>query len=43
MRLLEQFDAMTKEYGFQVLDASQPIDQLAEQLKEKILPLLPQG
>ncbi len=41
--LLEQFDAMTKEYGFQVLDASQPVDQLAEQLKERILPLLPQG
>jgi dTMP kinase len=41
--LLEHFDAMTKEYGFQVLDASLPIDQLAEQLKERILPLLPQG
>jgi dTMP kinase len=42
-RLLEQFDAMTKEYGFQVLDASLPVDQLAEQLKQRILPLLPQG
>src|SRR5689334_18519293 len=41
--LLEQFDAMTKENGFQVLDASLPVDQLAEQLKQRILPLLPQG
>src|SRR5437763_9926296 len=39
-RLLEQFDAMTREYGFQVLDAGQPVDQLAEQLKQKILTFL---
>jgi dTMP kinase len=41
--LLEQFALMTHEYGFQVLDASQPVEQLNEQLKHKILPLLPHG
>jgi dTMP kinase len=42
-RLIEQFDAMSLEYDFRVIDASQPIDAITEQLKEKILPLLPQG
>jgi dTMP kinase len=42
-RLIEQFDAMSLEYNFRVIDASQPIDAITEQLKEKILPLLPQG
>jgi dTMP kinase len=42
-RLIEQFDAMSLEYNFRVIDASQPIDTITEQLKEKILPLLPQG
>ena len=42
-QMLEQFEAMTTEYDFQVLDASQPVEQLNEQLKHKILPLLPQG
>ncbi len=41
--LLEQFDAMTKEYGFQVVDASLPVEQLSEQLKQRVLPLLPHG
>jgi dTMP kinase len=41
--LLEQFELMTHEYGFQVIDASQPVEQLSEQLKYRILPLLPQG
>ncbi len=41
--LLEQFDLMTKEYGFQVIDAGLPVEQLSEQLKYGILPLLPQG
>jgi dTMP kinase len=41
--LLEQFALMTDEYGFQVLDASLPVEQLNEQLKHKILPLLPHG
>lgn len=42
-RLIEQFDAMSLEYDFRVIDASQPIDAITEQLTEKILPLLPQG
>ncbi len=42
-RLLACFDAMAREYHFQVLDASQPVSTLLEQLKQRILPLLPQG
>ena len=42
-RLLEEFDALSQEYGFEVVDASQSIERIAEQLKEKVLPLLPQG
>lgn len=41
--LLEQFELMTREYGFQVIDASLPVEQLSEQLKQRILPLLPHG
>ena len=41
--LLEQFELMTSEYGFQVIDASLPVDQLSDQLKQRILPLLPHG
>jgi dTMP kinase len=42
-RMLDQFDAMSQEYNFEVIDASQPIERIAEQLKAKVLPLLPQG
>ena len=41
--LLTQFELMTHEYGFQVIDAGLPVEQLSEQLKYRILPLLPQG
>src|SRR5689334_10870671 len=41
--MLEQFEDMVGEYGFQVLDASMPVEQLNEQLKQKFLPLLPHG
>jgi dTMP kinase len=41
--LLAQFELMTHEYGFQVIDAGLPVEQLSEQLKYRILPLLPQG
>src|SRR5579884_777104 len=41
--LLEQFNLMSKEYGFQEIDASLPVEQLSEQLKQRILPLLPNG
>src|SRR5881398_3556472 len=42
-QMLEQYEEMTSEYGFQVLDASLPVEQLNEQLKQKFLPLLPHG
>jgi dTMP kinase len=42
-RMLKEFDAMIVEYDFQVLDASLPAEQITEQLKQRILPLLPQG
>ncbi len=42
-RLLKQFDTMSEEYGFQVIDAGLPIEQVTEQLKARIFPLLPQG
>jgi dTMP kinase len=41
--LLEQFALMTGEYNFKVLDASLAVEQLNEELKHKILPLLPHG
>ena len=41
--LLEQFELMSREYHFHVIDAGQPIEQLSEQLKQRILPLLPVG
>ncbi len=42
-RLLHSFDAMTQEYKFQVIDANLPAEQISEQLKQSIVPLLPQG
>lgn len=42
-RLIDQFDAMSLEYCFEVIDTSHSIEWVTEQLKEKILPLLPQG
>ena len=41
--LLEQFEVMEEEYGFQVIDASLPVEQIAEQLKQRVFPLLPHG
>ena len=41
--MLEQFDSMAKEYGFEVIDAAQPVELIAELLRQKMLPLLPQG
>ena len=41
--LLEQFELMSREYHFHVIDAGQPVEQLSEQLKQRILPLLPVG
>jgi len=42
-RLIDQFDAMSREYGFELIDTSHSIEWVTEQLKEKILPLLPRG
>ncbi len=42
-RLLHQFELMSREYGFQNIDASLPVNQISEQLMQKIVPLLPQG
>lgn len=40
-RMIEQFEEMSGEYGFHDIDASLPVDQISEQLKRSILPLLP--
>ena len=42
-QLLSEFDKMSDEYHFHVVDAAAPVEQIGEQLKEAILPLLPMG
>ncbi|HLI88681.1 MAG TPA: thymidylate kinase [Ktedonobacteraceae bacterium] len=42
-RLLAEYEKMIETYDFQVIDAALPIEVIAELLKLKILPLLPQG
>jgi dTMP kinase len=39
-RMLDVFDSMTEQYGFQVIDASKPIDVIFRQLQYKIGQLL---
>ncbi|MBO0783115.1 MAG: thymidylate kinase [Ktedonobacteraceae bacterium] len=41
--MLAEYEKMCGEFGFQVIDASQPAELVVEQLKYSILPLLPQG
>ncbi len=41
--MLAEYEKMADEYHFQVIDATQRVEQIAEQLKQRILPLLPQG
>jgi dTMP kinase len=41
--LLAEYEKMIGEYDFQVIDAGLPVEQIVEQLKQKIVPLLPQG
>jgi dTMP kinase len=41
--LLGEFENMAEPYNFQVLDASLAADQIIEQLKQSIMPLLPHG
>jgi dTMP kinase len=42
-RLLAEYEQMIGEYDFQVIDASLPVEQIVEQLRQKIVPLLPWG
>ena len=42
-RLLAEFEKMVALYDFRVIDATQPPEIIAEQIKQEILPLLPQG
>ncbi|HLZ62027.1 MAG TPA: thymidylate kinase [Ktedonosporobacter sp.] len=41
--LLAEYEKMAAPYDFQVIDATLPAEVIAEQLKRKILPLLPHG
>ncbi|GER87957.1 thymidylate kinase [Dictyobacter vulcani] len=43
MLMLAEYDKMALEYHFQVIDASQPVEDIVVQLKQKIFPLLPHG
>jgi dTMP kinase len=42
-QLIIEYEKMTREFQFHVIDASMPVELMAEQLKEAILPLLPTG
>ncbi len=42
-RLIIEYEKMTREFNFHVIDAGIPVEHMAEQLKEAILPLLPTG
>jgi len=42
-RMIAQYDHMVKEYHFQVIEATQEAEDIATQLKEQIIPLLPHG
>ncbi len=42
-QLITEYEKMTREFNFHVIDASMPVELMAEQLKEAILPLLPTG
>ena len=42
-RLLAEYEQMIGEYEFQVIDASLPVEQIVEQLKRRIVPLLSWG
>ena len=41
--IVEEYNRMIKPYNFQVINATLPVEQIAEQLKERIIPLLPQS
>ncbi len=41
--MLAEYDKMSTEYDFQIIDAKLPVELVAEQLKRRILPFLPGG
>ncbi len=41
--MIMEYDRMSESYHFQIIDATLPAETITEQLKYKILPLLPQG
>ncbi len=41
--MLSEYEKMSAEYGFQMIDARLPIELVTEQLKRRILPFLPGG
>ena len=41
--MLNEYEKMGQKYHFQMIDASQPVEQINAQLKQLIYPLLPQG
>lgn len=41
--MLAEYDKMSTEYDFQMIDAKLPVELVAEQLKRRILPFLPGG
>jgi dTMP kinase len=42
-RMIAEYDKMIETYHFQVIDATLPAETITEQLKYRILPLLPHG
>ncbi len=42
-RLIAEYEKMVGEFNFHVIDASIPVERMADQLKAAILPLLPTG
>lgn len=42
-RMISEYDHMVKEYNFQIIESTAPVEEIAAQLKQKILPLLPHG
>jgi dTMP kinase len=42
-RMLSVFNDMIEEYNFHIIDASLPAEQMLEQIKHQIIPLLPHG
>ena len=42
-RLISEYEKMTREFRFHVIDANRPVEHMAEQFKAAILPLLPTG